>query len=130
MLLEGQVENVIIIFDLHSLGIGDIPISFIQKIIGTFQNAFKAIMFKMFFVNATTFTYVTYKIVSLFLDESTNTKIQLFSKSAHKILLNFIDKKQLFKEYGGEAEHPNLFWYSNLGLLIFLPMNLEKIKKN
>ena len=66
MLLEGQVENVIIIFDLHSLGIGDIPISFIQKIIGTFQNAFKAIMFKMFFVNATTFTYVTYKIVSLF----------------------------------------------------------------
>lgn len=110
MFLNGQVENWICIMDLHYLGVSDIPTSFIKKMIDTFQNGYKARMFKMFIVNATLLTNVVYKIATLFMDPVTSSKLKLYRKPNPHILLEYIDRDQLLEEYGGNVQHPSKYW--------------------
>lgn len=111
MFLDGQIENCFVIIDMHFLGIGDISTTFIKKLIGTFQNAFKSTMYKMYIVNATFLTNLSYKVLSMFLDSNTKEKIKLFSKANPSSLLKFINKEQLLKDYGGAASNPPNYWF-------------------
>ena len=109
-MIPGQVENWVVIGDLHNLGITDIPVNFIKTMIMTFQIAYKARLYRQFIVNANTFAFILFNIVKAFLNSTVSMKVKMYRKSNPKEILEYIDPNQLLKEYGGNVQKPTQFW--------------------
>jgi len=71
MFIPGQVESWSLIYDLDGIGITDLPLTTMKKILGKISLNYGGRLHKLWIVNAPKGVSTTWKIVSTFLDEVT-----------------------------------------------------------
>lgn len=71
MLIPGQVESWSIIYDLSELGLTDLPLTTMKKMLAKISLNYGGKLCKLWIVNAPKGISTTWKIVSTFLDDVT-----------------------------------------------------------
>ena len=77
MLIPGQVETWIVIYDLGGMGITETPIGAIKAVTAKMSLNFSGRLAKLYIVNAPSSMWLGWKTVSAFVDPVTVEKIKL-----------------------------------------------------
>jgi hypothetical protein len=110
MFLPGMIENWVVINNFNKLSITDLPRKEMQSMIGMLQNNYMYVMAKTWCLNVTTFQMACWKVIEIFIDPETKTKISLHKTLTPDSLVNNFHPSQLEKRFGGTAEKPKRFW--------------------
>lgn len=110
MMLPGQIETWVSITDMGKMGLSDLPISQLRKVIEVLQNNYKCRLGRNFVVNAPTSVNVVWTIVKKFLDKDTVEKMSITGKSFDPALLQNFHPSQIEEKYGGQAPNLTTFW--------------------
>ena len=78
--------------------------------IDTIQNNFNYVLYKAWGVNCTTFQYACWKVIEVFLDKETASKITCSKDFIAPDFATHYHPSQLEKRFGGLAEQPTVFW--------------------
>mmetsp|Transcript_35566 Transcript_35566/g.32050 ORF Transcript_35566/g.32050 Transcript_35566/m.32050 type:complete len:292 (+) Transcript_35566:118-993(+) len=110
LLLPGQVENWVIIQDMGKMGITELPLKMLKTVMDFLQNNFRARLYKMYAVNAPSTIYWGFKLVKPLLEETTANKIHFTKEGVNEEMWTHINKTQVEKRFGGNAENNEKFW--------------------
>lgn len=95
MFIPGQVENWDIIYDLGGMGISEIPINTIKSMMQKLSSNYGGRLYRLWVVNAPLTVSISWKMVSVFLDQVTVDKIKISKSSTEKDIWNLCDKSQV-----------------------------------
>ena len=110
MLLEGQIENWVIVVDIQKQGLSELPITAFGNVLKMFSGAYKSRAAKIFILNTTLLTYALWKAVSIFLEKGTRVKIVLTTDAVPPELNQSIHPAQLPEKLGGWLKEPEIAW--------------------
>ena len=110
LMIPGQIENWVVITDLGSKGLTQLPISEIKSIVKTLQDNFRCRMIVNYLVNAPTSLYFLWGVVKKFIEEHTIKKIRICKESAPGELKKHFAGGQYEEKYGGTAPNAKVFW--------------------
>lgn len=108
--LPGQVENWLVICDVNKLGISEIPVKLVGKVIGCLSDNYRCKSRRMFIVNTGMAIKWAWKVIQTFMQPHTKKKISLTDKSTDKELFEFAHPSQVEQRFGGEADDVETFW--------------------
>jgi len=86
MMIPGQVENWIIIYDIQNMGLTDLPMSSLKEVIGVVSANYGGRLYKLFAVNAPSSIYFAWQAVKTVLDAVTVDKITIAKTNTDKKL--------------------------------------------
>lgn len=110
MMIPGQVENWVSITDMGKMGLTDLPISQLKRIIEVLQDNYKCRLGFNVVVNAPTSVNLIWAVVKRFMDKDTAEKISITGKSTDPLLQRHFHPSQIEEKYGGLAPNLSLFW--------------------
>jgi|JI9StandDraft_1071089.scaffolds.fasta_scaffold239802_1 hypothetical protein len=90
MMILGQVENWVAIYDLGGLGLWTIPYKALGVTVQTLAKIYKCRTSKMFVLNASQGFFNCWKIISKFIEERTLAKIQIHTENTCPELLQYV----------------------------------------
>jgi hypothetical protein len=82
----------------------------LKEVFGFLQNCYRARLYRGYTVNAPWTFSMVWKACKAFVEETTALKINISTKAGDANMWNHIDKSQIEKRYGGEAEDLTEFW--------------------
>jgi hypothetical protein len=101
LFLPGQVESWSLIYDLESVGLTDLPLTTMKKILGRISLNYGGRLCKLWIVNAPSGMSTTWKLVSTFLDPVTVEKIKISKTNTDPSIFEVIHPSQIEAKYGG-----------------------------
>lgn len=110
LLIPGQVENWNIICDVKDISIVFLPKD-LKRILAMLQENYRCRLFVMFIINIGSFANVLWKVVKSMIDPSTERKIKLLKNENTNDVFAFINKSQIEKKYGGNAENLTSYYF-------------------
>jgi hypothetical protein len=81
MMVEGRIENFILIIDCKDISIFNAPYAMLKSVLSTAQGLFKCRAKAVFFLNAPAAFSVLWRTLKFSLDEITASKAQIISKN-------------------------------------------------
>jgi hypothetical protein len=114
MLIPGQVESWVVITDLCNIGMRNLPLKDLKKLITCLQDNFRNRMHINYVVNApTTFVFI-WRMVKGMLEQNTVKKIRIMKQSVIDELTTHFNTGQYEINYGGKAPNAETFWPPNM----------------
>lgn len=116
MMITGQVENWVLIYDMHGLNVATVPygVDWFNKIFkdlfSFIQNNYRARLYRGYVLNAPWTFSVVWKAVKLIIEETTSMKITITSSNTEPRLKEHVNPEQLEVKYGGEMPDLTEFW--------------------
>ena len=110
MLLEGKIENWVVVMDMNKMGVMEMPYSVIKELNQHLQSNFRNRMFVLYLINAPSMISIPWKVCKGFLDESTVKKIHIQSDKDMSKLFTHTNKSQVESRFGGTAPNVIHFW--------------------
>ena len=110
LMIPGQIENWIVITDLGSKGLTQLPISEVKSIVKTLQDNFRCRMIVNYVVNAPSSLYFLWGIVKKFIEEHTIKKIRINKETVPEEMKSHFARSQYEEKYGGSAPNATVFW--------------------
>ncbi|CAD8175190.1 unnamed protein product [Paramecium octaurelia] len=107
---EGFVENWIILIDTAELGLLSLPIEILKKIISTAASHYVGNLEKLYLLNPSMGLNMSWSLVSKFIDERSNKKIQFLQKKDFSKLQEYFDPSQLEVQFGGTMPKIKQYW--------------------
>ncbi|CAD8079392.1 unnamed protein product [Paramecium sonneborni] len=107
---EGYVENWIILIDTAELGLLSLPIEILKKIISTAASHYVGNLEKLYLLNPSMGLNMSWSLVSKFIDERSNKKIQFLQKKDFSKLQEYFDPSQLEVQFGGTMPKIKQYW--------------------
>lgn len=101
MMVEGRIENFILLIDCKDISIFNAPYAMLKSILATAQGLFKCRARAIFFLNAPAAFSVLWRTLRFSLDEVTASKAQIVSKNTCDELKELVIPEQLQIQYGG-----------------------------
>lgn len=108
--LPGQIENWISICDVAKLGITEIPVKLVGKVISCLSDNYRCKTRRMFILNTTYGLKLAWSVIQTFMKTHTKKKISLTSDNTDKELFEFAHPDQVEQKYGGNAPDAEVFW--------------------
>jgi len=108
--IPGQIENWIIITDLCSQPLKNLPFSELRRIIKVLQDNFRCRMIVNYVVNSPSTLAFAWKIVKTFIEAHTVRKIKICKNSDPLELKKHVAPNQLEEKYGGKVPNTAVFW--------------------
>ena len=105
-MLEGQVENWIVIIDLNEIGIMGLPMNNLINILKYLSSNYRSRMYKCYVLNAPGSVSIPWSMLSGFIDESTSKKIEFNEANIIRSINSHCNLSQIQVRHGGKA--PNL----------------------
>lgn len=102
-LISGQVENWNIITDVRNVSIYSIPGDF-KKIMNLLSFNYRCRLFVNYIFGMSKFLNIVWKLVQVFLDDTAKKKIKFINDSNKDDIFTYINRCQVEKKYGGDAE--------------------------
>lgn len=104
--IPGQIENWNIICDVSKVSVLFLP-SELKIILNTLQCNYRCRLYVAIVMNVSFLMKSIWNMIKMMLDESTERKVKLLNNidDVNKELFKFINKSQLEKRFGGEAEN-------------------------
>lgn len=116
MMIEGQVENWVIIIDLNKVGVtGAMSVLFpttqtMKESIKFLSNSFRQRLKSTYMVNCPGLISFAWKAAKAFLDEQTIKKVSLYDDSFPKPIVDHVNKSQFERKYGGNMPNITDYW--------------------
>ena len=111
MLVEGRIENVIIIVDCLNISIFNAPYGMLKSVLGTIQGIYKCKARAIFCINVPTSFSVLWNTVRYFIDGNTAQKVQIVYENTCPELQSMVLPEQLQQQFGGTADNKtDIFW--------------------
>ncbi|KRW98932.1 CRAL-TRIO domain [Pseudocohnilembus persalinus] len=104
MMIPGIVEDQVFIMNFKDMGLTDIPMSFIKKLINYLQNNYRSRLYRFYAVNVPKSITFTWYVVKQVLEDTTVKKINFINENVPKPLFQHTHPIQLEKQFGGEGE--------------------------
>lgn len=125
LLIEGQVENYILIMNLEEANFGLRNV--IMKILSFTSNAYRGRLFASYILSMPTIIRWGWEgIVSKFVSENTLKKIKITGEKIHEDMWTHISKDTIEQQYGGNMNNiKDSFWPPSEQLLTFVEKNKE-----
>jgi hypothetical protein len=95
MMIPGQVENWIVIYDLGNMGLTEIPMSALKEVIGTISANYGGRLYKLFVMNAPGTIYFAWQAVKAVLDPVTVEKVSISKTNSDKKLFDICKPSQI-----------------------------------
>lgn len=83
----------------------------LKEVFGFMQNNYRARLYRGYAVNAPWSFSAIWKTVKMFIEETTAMKINVSTSKSDEKMWVHINKSQVEKSYGGNADSPTQFWY-------------------
>ena len=99
-----------VLANLSKLSIGDLPKNEMKKVIHMLQTHYMYVMGWTLGLNCTKFQYIAWKVLEIFVDKETASKISFHQESAPAEILQLFHPSQLEQRFGGVCETPKQFW--------------------
>mmetsp|Transcript_4771 Transcript_4771/g.3964 ORF Transcript_4771/g.3964 Transcript_4771/m.3964 type:complete len:109 (+) Transcript_4771:505-831(+) len=99
--VPGKVENIIFIVDAADRDLIDFPYHIFKTVIYIFDNFFPLTMEYMFVVNPSEQLLGSWKIISTFMEKSTEQKVFLLEPFEMDKMFDLISSKSVQNKYGG-----------------------------
>ena len=103
-MLQGKVENWVLVDDFDNLSMWKLPNKFIKDFMDSTQKHLKCRGTAFIALNVTFGLRALWKILSPFVDTKVKRKVVLASGSTHENLTNCAHPSQIEQKYGGEAD--------------------------
>ncbi|CAD8091498.1 unnamed protein product [Paramecium sonneborni] len=107
---EGYVENWIILIDTAELGLLSLPVEILKKIISTAAAHYVGNLEKLYLLNPSMGLNMSWSLVSKFIDDRSNKKIQFLQKKEFSKLQEYFDPSQLEVQFGGTMPKIKQYW--------------------
>ncbi|CAD8157944.1 unnamed protein product [Paramecium pentaurelia] len=107
---QGFIENWIILVDTADLGLLSLPIEILKKIISTASSHYVGDLEKLYMLNPSMGLNMSWGLVSRFIDDRSNKKIQFLQKKDFSKLQEYFDPSQLEVQYGGTMPKIKQYW--------------------
>jgi hypothetical protein len=98
MLIPGKVENWNIILDLKDFSLYNLPQD-MKTLCIIFQKHYKCRLYRLFFMNMSTFGSILYRLIPTFLGSQFEKKVIVIDEPSD--LFNYINRSQIERHYGG-----------------------------
>lgn len=114
MLIPGQVESWVVITDLCNIGMRNLPLKDLKKLIGCLQDNFRNRMHINYVVNApSTFVFI-WRMIKGMMEQNTVKKIRIMKQSVIEEMETHFNPGQYERKYGGNAPNAEAFWPPNM----------------
>ncbi|KAM3132942.1 hypothetical protein pb186bvf_014938 [Paramecium bursaria] len=110
MFYPGKIEQWIILIDSNEIGITGLPIDMLKQIIQTAAAHYVGNLEKLYLLNPSTTLSLSWSVISKFIDERSNKKIQFIKKSEQKLLHQYFDPSQVEVQFGGTLPKIEQYW--------------------
>jgi hypothetical protein len=110
MMIPGQVENWVTITDMGKMGLTDLPMGQLKRIIEVLQDNYKCRLGFNVIVNAPTSVNIIWAIVKKFMDKDVVEKMSITGKPTDPLLFRHFSPSQIEEKYGGSAANLTLYW--------------------
>ena len=87
----------------------------LKEVFGFLQNNYRARLFRGYTVNSPWSFSMVWKAVKVFMEETTQLKINISSSGSDEKMWIHINKSQVEQRYGGSAEDLTEFWPPKIG---------------
>ena len=110
MMIPGQVENWVSITDMGKMGLTDLPIGQIKRIIEVLQDNYKCRLGFNVIVNAPTTVNLLWTVVKKFMDKEVVEKMAITGKSTDPLIQRHFNPLQVEEKYGGAVANAVSYW--------------------
>jgi len=111
MLIDGKLENILIIFDLVDLNVFNAPYAMIKTLLQTLTALYKCWARGLFGLNTPKTFTVFWNVIYYIINEVSRAKLNIVSKNTCKQLTDLVAPWQLQERYGGTGENiTENFW--------------------
>ncbi len=102
-IIPGQIENWNIITDVRGVSLYSLPSDF-KNLMTVLSSNYRCRLFVNYIFGMSTVLNILWKIIQVFLDETSRKKVRFIKDSNKNEIFTYINKSQIEKKYGGDAE--------------------------
>eukprot|EP01016_Furgasonia_blochmanni_P047773 TRINITY_DN704_c0_g1_i5.p2 TRINITY_DN704_c0_g1~~TRINITY_DN704_c0_g1_i5.p2 ORF type:complete len:233 (+),score=63.98 TRINITY_DN704_c0_g1_i5:66-764(+) len=105
MFLPGQIENWVFIMDLENMGLFNLPITPLKRLMGYVSNNYRSRLYIMYILNTPSSIFIPWNVVKGVLEENTVKKINFFKTPNAPSMFDHIHPDQIEQRQGGKAKN-------------------------
>jgi len=103
LLIPGQVENWSIITDVRGVSLYSLPSDF-KKLMSVLSSNYRCRLYVNYIFGMSSLLNFLWNLIQVFLDETAKKKIRFIREGNKDEIFTYINKSQIEKKYGGDAE--------------------------